>query len=104
MDERQYKLRYLPLFSSDLSEIIAYIQGALQNPDAAYSLLDAVEAAILERTTCAEAFEPYRSNKPRKHPYYRIYVGNYTIYYTVEGDTMEVRRILYNKRNTDALL
>ena len=30
---------------------------------------------------------------------YRIYVKNYMIFYVVIDDVMEVRRILYNKRN-----
>ena len=39
-----------------------------------------------------------------KYPYYRIYVGNYTIYYVVIEDVMEVRRILYSKRNMEQIL
>lgn len=104
MEERRYKLRYLPLFSSDLREIVDYIAYQLHNPAAAEDLLDAVENAIFERASCAEAFEPYRSKSERSQVYYRIYVKNYTIYYVVEGDTMEIRRILYNKRNTSSLL
>lgn len=103
MHKRQYELRYLPLFQHDLNEIVSYITFQLQNPDAADALLDAVEEAILHRTTCAEAFEPYQSQKDRTLPYYRIYVQNYTVYYKVIGSTMEVHRILYNKRNTQEL-
>ena len=62
-------------------------------------VVDAVQEAIRERTTCAEAFEPYHSAKERQYPYYRIYVKNYVIFYVVIGDIMEVRRILYNRRN-----
>ena len=104
MDKRRFELRYLPLFRSDLAEIVGYIALRLHNPDAASALVDAVEAAIMERTTCADAFEPYPSKRERQHPYYRIYVKNYTIYYIVVGNVMEVHRILYNKRSTDRLL
>ena len=104
MDERRYELRYLPLFRNDLQEILTYISFQLYNPTAAENLLDAVERAILERTSCAEAFEPYQGKKIRVHPYYRIYVGNYTIYYIVDAGVMEVHRILYNKRNANDLL
>ena len=41
----------------------------------------------------------YHSAKERQYPYYRIYVKNYVIFYVVIGDIMEVRRILYNRRN-----
>ena len=66
---------------------------------AANKLIDDVENAIIKRSSCAESFEPYHSVKERKYPYYRIYVGNYVVYYVVIDDVMEVRRILYNKRN-----
>ena len=91
MNGKHYKLRFLPLFEDDLSGIVDYIAYRLKNPIAADQLVDAVQEAIRERTTCAEAFEPYHSAKERQYPYYRIYV--------VIGDIMEVRRILYNRRN-----
>ena len=99
MESKHYKLRFLPLFAEDLGEIVDYISNKLQNPVAAEDLVDLIQNAIRERCTCAEAFEPYHSLKERQYPYYRIYVKNYTIFYVVIGDVMEVRRILYNKRN-----
>lgn len=99
MDGKHYKLHILPLFEDDLNEIVDYISNQLQNPIAAENFVDAVEAAIYERLPCAEAFEPYHSAKERRYPYYRIQVKNYTIFYVVIGDTMEVRRIVYSRRD-----
>lgn len=99
MDGKHYKLCILPLFEDDLNEIVDYISIRLQNPIAAENFVDAVEAAIYERLSCAEAFEPYHSAKERRYPYYRIQVKNYTIFYVVIGDTMEVRRIVYSRRD-----
>ena len=99
MDEKRYKLRFLPLFEDDLNEIVDYIAFRLKNPIAADNLVDEVQAAIRERMTCAEAFEPYRSTRERQYPYYRIYVKNFIIFYVVIGDVMEVRRIVYSRRN-----
>lgn len=99
MDGKHYKLRYLPLFEEDLNEIVDYISLRLRNPIAAEDLVDEVQRAIHERTTCAEAFEPYHSKRDRQYPYYRIYVKNYVVFYVVIGDTMEVRRIVYSRRN-----
>lgn len=99
MDEKRYKLRFLPLFEDDLSEIVDYIALRLKNPIAAENLVNEVQMAIRERTTCAEAFEPYLSSREREYPYYRIYVKNYIVFYVVIGDVMEVRRIVYNRRN-----
>ena len=81
MVDKKYKLRFLPLFEQDLNE---------------------VQAAIRKRQACPKSFEPYHSKKEHKYPYYRIYVRNYTIYYVVIYDTMEVRRLLYQKRDREA--
>ena len=62
-------------------------------------LIDAVESAIYDRLPFAESFAPYTSNRDRRYPYYRIQVKNFTIFYVVIDNVMEVRRILYGKRN-----
>ena len=99
MEDKKYDVRFLPLFEEDLSGIVTYIAERLKNPVAASKLIDDVESAIMKRSNYAESFEPYHSAKERKYPYYRIYVGSYVVYYVVIDDVMEVRRILYNKRN-----
>lgn len=99
MNGKHYKLRFLPLFEEDLNQIVDYITGRLKNPIAAEALVDDVQAAIQERLSCPEAFEPYHSAKERKYPYYRISVRSYTIFYVVIDDVMEVRRIIYSRRD-----
>lgn len=104
MLEKNYRLRYLPLFYDDLEEKVSYIAEKLQNSKAASDLLDKVEAAILMRLPRAESFEAYHSSRERKYSYYRIYVDNYIIYYVVIDDNpddliMEVRRFLYKGQN-----
>ena len=99
MSEKHYELRILPLFEEDLNEIVDYITYRLRNPVAANNLIDAVEAAIYERLPFAESFEQYTSGRERRYPYYRIQVKNFTIFYVVIGNVMEVRRILYGRRN-----
>lgn len=99
MEEKHYKLRFLPLFEEDLNEIVDYITFRLKNPIAAESFVNAVESAIMKRLPFAEAFEPYPSKRDRQHPYYRISVKNYMIFYVVIDDMMEVRRIIYSRRN-----
>ena len=100
MANTQYELRYLPLFYTDLQEKVTYIETKLRNPQAALDLIDAVEEAILERSTSAESFEPYPSTRDRENPYYAIYVKNFIIYYVVlEHRIMEVRRFLYKGQN-----
>ena len=104
MDEKTYELRVLPLFERDLEEIVDYISGRLKNPDAAERLVDDIEAAVRERLSCPEAFEPYHSAKERRVPYYRIQVRNFTVFYVVLGNVMELRRVLYGRRDWKGML
>ena len=104
MKNDKYTLKYLPLYEEDLNGIIDYISFELQSPENALKLLDRIEKSILNRLDCPLSFEPYQSTKKRENPYYRIYVGNFTVYYVVIGDVMEIRRILYNRRDSEHLL
>ena len=95
----------LPAFGrTGLTEIIDYIQNNLQNPIAAKNTLYKIEGAILERLESPESFAIWPSTKKRTYPYRRINVGNYTVWYVVIDDVMEVRRILYSRRNEENLL
>jgi plasmid stabilization system protein ParE len=101
---RKYRLSYLPLFDEDLAEAWRYIAVTLHNEEAAGTLVADVEAAILKRLKNPESFEPYRSVKSRKYPYYRINVKNFAVFYVVKGNIMEVRRFLYQRRDLHRLL
>ncbi len=101
-----YELRFLPLFYDELDHDVSYIAFKLGNPDAASKLIDDVENAIMKRLEEGpDIFESVPSRKDRLHPYYRIYVRNYTIYYVVlEEDgkkIMEVRRFLHTLEDRD---
>ncbi len=104
LENKNYKLSILPLFEEDLNGIVDYISGTLKNPQAASNLVDAVEKAIYERLPDAESFKVYESTKQREHDYYTIQVKNYTIFYVVIDDVMEVRRIIYSRRDMDSLI
>ncbi len=98
MKNKKYRVEILPLFERDLNEAADYIRYELCNVGAAKKLIDDVEVAILRRKENPEAFEKFYSMKERKYPYYRIYVGNYIIFYVVIDEVMEIRRLIYNRR------
>ncbi|MBQ5732451.1 MAG: type II toxin-antitoxin system RelE/ParE family toxin [Selenomonadaceae bacterium] len=87
-----------------MTNTINYIANTLQNQEAAAKLLDDIEVAILKRLNAPLSFEPFPSSKKRKHQYFRIYVHSFTVYYVVIDDVMEVRRLIYSKRNADSIL
>ncbi len=104
MGKSKYSLKYLPKYEEDLNEIVDYISFKLQNPISALRLIDKIEKAITDRLSFPLSFEPFQSTKKRKNQYYRIYIDNYTIYYVVIDNVMEVRRILYGKRDANQII
>jgi len=101
---KAYELSYLPTFERDVAEVRDYIADVLMNPKAALRLIEDTEKAINKRLKNPLAFQSYKTQRNRKHPYYRINIRNYSVFYVVIGNVMEVRRFIYSKRNLpDAL-
>ncbi len=102
--EKKYRIVYLPLFYKDLDNITEYIKYQLKNKIAADNFVNKLEKEINQRAFSPNSYEEYISIRKRNNKYYRIYVDNYTVFYTVKDDTMEIRRILYSRRNFDKLI
>lgn len=97
--EKKYEIKYLPLFYKDLDQITDYIMYKLNNEIVANNFVNELEKEINKRAYNPVSYEKYISIRKRKYTYYKIYVKNYTVFYTVKDNIMEVRRILYSKRN-----
>jgi len=104
MGDKKYTLSYLPLFEEDLAETKKYVAEILKNPAAALRLIEETERQIHKRLENPVTYEPYHSLKDRARPYYRIYVGNFIVFYVVIDNVMEVRRFIYNKRDLSKLI
>jgi len=104
MLDDKFSLRYTPKYVEDLNEIVDYITYKLHNSNSAMNLVKRIEDAILERLNCPLVFESFQSSRKRRYPYYRIYVDNFTIYYVVIDNIMEVRRILYSGRDSNKII
>ena len=100
----EFTLSYLPLFEQDLAAARDYIAFTLHNPTAALRLVEDTENAIIKRLDNPLAFLPYKSFRDRKQPYYRINIRNYSVFYVVIGNVMEVRRFVYSKRNLPEII
>ena len=102
--EKKYKIKYLPLFYNDLDQITDYIMYKLNNEIAANNFVNELENEINKRAYNPDDYEKYTSIRKRQHIYYKIYIKNYIVFYTVKDNIMEVRRILYSKRNFENLI
>ncbi len=100
---KKYKLIISRFFKSDLEEAAEYIKIKYKNPQAAKRLISKANKAIHNRLFMPLAAEPYNP-EGTDDVYYRIYVDNYIVFYSVNGDTMEVRRFIHGSRDLGRLL
>ena len=104
MAKNKYTIKYTDTFVKQFNNILRYFIYKLQNKIAAENFYDEVIKEIERRSEYPDIFEKYNSRRKRKNIYYRIYVRNYTIFYIVKDNVMEVRLILINKKNFDKLI
>ena len=104
MDRHKFPIRVLPTYEADLEAAACYIRDVLNNRTAAEKLVQEVEQAIHKRAEHPFLVKPYLSRKKRKNAYYPIYVGNYIVFYVVLDNVMEVRRLIYSKRDIERIL
>mgnify|MGYP004561056047 FL=1 len=95
----KYTIKYTDTFIKQFNNILKYFIYKFQNKIAAENFYNEVIKEIEKRSEYPESFEKYNSSRKRKNTYYRIYVKNYTIFYTIKDNTMQVRLILSSRRN-----
>ncbi len=104
MANKKYEIRYLPTFISQLNNILYYITYELKNKIAADNFYNEVVKQIELRSNAPESYEVFKTIKDEKIKYYKINVKNYTLFYVVKDNIMEIRRIYYSQRNFDNLI
>ena len=97
-----YKIKIFPTARQDLKEVIGYLNTL--SPDAALEYYD----LLVEEITSLSKL-PERCPKPRDlalaaKGYRYLIVKNYLLFYVVVGDTVQIRRILYARRDYRSLL
>ena len=86
------------------NNILYYITYELKNKIAADNFYNEVVKQIEIRSNAPESYEVFKTIKDEKIKYYKINVKNYTIFYVVKDNVMEIRRIYYSQRNFDNLI
>ena len=89
---------------SDLRNKYPEIEDLVLREDEAVYLTKNVHSAIEQRSKSPESYEIYKGKANMKYDWYRIYIGNYTIFYTVRNSIMEITHIFYSARNFDNII
>jgi plasmid stabilization system protein ParE len=94
-----YKIKYLRSFKNDLNSAVRYIANDLGNPTAAAVLLTETEKEISRLAGYPFPLRPFACSKRSNTPYYRTIVKNYYIFFTIDGNTLEMRYFVHTRRN-----
>ena len=104
MANKKYEIRYLPTFISQFNNILFYITYELKNKIAADNFYNEVVKQIEIRSNAPKPYQVFKTIQDEQIKYYKINVKNFTIFYVVKDNVMEVRRIYYSQRNFENLI
>ena len=97
-----YKIKIFPTAKQDLEEVIGYLNTL--SPDAASKYYDLLVEEIVSLSKMPERCPKPKDLALAAKGYRYLIVKNYLVFYVVIGDTVQIRRILYARRDYSALL
>lgn len=97
-----YKIKIFPTAKQDLEEVIGYLNTL--SPDAASKYYDLLVEEIASLSKLPERYPKPKDLALAAKGYRYLIVKNYLVFYVIIGDTVQIRRILYARRDYRALL
>jgi len=98
----QYDIRILPTAKQDLKELIDYLNTLSR--EVALKYYDRLTAEIAGPATMPERCPRPRDLALAAKGYRYLLVGNYLVFYVLVGKTVQIRRILYARRDYKQIL
>lgn len=102
--ENNYVLDIAPLAAIDLEEAFRYISEELQNPDAAFALINEIDKALDKVCLFPESFPLIQNKYVKDKTVRKLPVKNYIVFYKVHENTVQVVRVIYGMRNYEDIL
>ena len=99
-----FKARYLPLALDDLKGIIRYISNELEAPKAAENLLIKIDKEVKKIEDNPFRCHLYLPIEKLKHEYRILNVNNYSLFYVIGKEKIEIHRVIFSKRNIQQIL
>ncbi|HEY0827062.1 MAG TPA: type II toxin-antitoxin system RelE/ParE family toxin [Bacilli bacterium] len=97
-----YKLLIFPSAKQDLQEIVDYVNEL--SVEAAFKLYDDIAESIGSLLEMPMRCPLMKSTALRAKGYRVLIINNYLVFYVVNGEMVEIRRILYKRRQYASLL
>ena len=98
----RYKVIIYPAAKRDWEDIIDYLNNL--SAEVAFRYYDMMVEKIAGLAQMPERFPCVRNNPLKAKGYRCMPVDNYLVFYVVKETTVQIRRIIYGKRNYEWLL
>jgi plasmid stabilization system protein ParE len=98
----RFNVSILPKAQEDMAGIVDYLNTL--SPQAALQYYDLLTAKIAGLSEMPERCAAVRDTQLRLRGYRFLVVENYIVFFVVQGELVQVRRILYNRRQYENLL
>ena len=98
----RYKVKIFSAAQNDLREIVGYLNTLSR--EAAIRYYDLIIEKVGSLTTMPERCPLARDMQLRLRGYRTLLIKNYIVFYVINDKTVEVRRILYARRQYEGLL
>lgn len=98
----QYRVKIYPTAKQDLLDIIEYLNKL--SPDAALRYYDLLTEEIASLSQMPERCPRPKDLALAAKGYRYLIVKDYLVFYVVVGDTVQIRRILYGRRDYQSLV
>ncbi len=97
-----YKIKIYKTAQSDLKAIVDYVNTL--SPQAAIKYYDLILEKMGSLQEMPERCPLAKDTQLRLRGYRTLIVNNYIVFYVVKGDTVQIRRILYARRQYEWML
>ena len=97
-----YKIKIFPRAKQDMEEVIDYLNTL--SPDVALKYYDLLVEEIAGLSQMPERCPRPKDLALAARGYRYLIVKNYQVFYVIAGDTVQIRRILFARRNYKGLL
>ena len=97
-----YNIKIFPRAKQDMEEVIDYLNTL--SPDVALKYYDLLVEEIAGLSQMPERCPRPKDLALAARGYRYLIVKNYLVFYVIAGDTVQIRRILYARRNYKGLL
>ena len=93
----KHRVEYLPIAVADLDDIFIFV--ADNSPQAAMELIDRIDASLAGLESFPEMGLIAKPPRLARKGYRVLIVDDYLVFYVLQDDIVEIRRIVSGKRN-----